>query len=499
MKNTIKTNIFTGVASLALTGGLFFMAVGCTSAHGSPASDSVDKSNSGMEEHHFANEVTPREENLTASGSDEASNTIFTNPAQNCSTEMDISWLTAPGKLCKIEVIDESDPRTYIYDYEEGDINFPNDETDPVEITSRETTPGTIQPDDKPNGTFDHRPSQLANGRSVTESHLVAKHGYRLSNLKPNTDYTYRIITYDKETGQKEHSETHRFHTAGGDHWKAAILGDFHNYAPEPGRLKSAMGMIDVLDSVSGGIDWVLSTGDQCGWGGSLNFWTELSEQPEFIDYMWASVEGNHDSQDKAKDKTDSFFRDSHYFPRNGYPGQEGVTYWFRYGDVLFFMLNNESMVSRESQKEAEAWMEKVVAENPSKYIVVVEHHQWLIGTDGSNGQLDRWEKEFDKLGVDLAISGHNHAYLRTYPLFDRKPVEAEKGTYYVVTPSSDNERGRKLNPLKANKDLIATRWSEGSHTVGGMIMDVDPHRIAMTLYDRHGNVEDSFSVPAKR
>ena len=488
-----------GIYYTALCAVMVLLFANCSSEHIRKLTDSHNSlSSSPKEEHLFANIVQPQEENLGAQGSAEASNTIFTNPAEDCSTSMDISWITPPGKLCKIEVIDESDPHTYIYDYEDGDFNYPNDESEPIEIKSRDTKAGTILPDDTLCGTFNNRFSKLADHHDVTESHLVDKHGYRLFNLKPDTEYSYRIVTYDKKTGRKEHSETHHFHTAGAPHWKAAVLGDFHHYSPEPLRLSSAMNMLNVLDSVSGGIDWVLSTGDQCGWGGSLNFWTELSEQPGFRNYMWASVEGNHDSLDRDKDKTDAFFRDSHYFPLNGYPGQQGVTYWFRYGDVLFFMLNNEGML-KGGQKEAVSWMENVIARHPSKYIVVVEHHQWLIGTDGTNGQLDRWEADFDRLGVDLAISGHNHAYLRTYPLYNRQPVAPNKGTYYVVNSSCDDERGRALKPLRANKDIIASRWSEGSHTVGGMVMDVNPQRIAMTLYDRNGNIEDSFSVPAKR
>lgn len=449
--------------------------------------------------HVFANEIHLLPEVLTAQGSKQFSNTIFTNPGPDCSTSMDISWITPPGKLCKIELIDKNDQNTYVFDYEAEDAKIPNDEPNAVEIKAEDAPEGAILDDKTTNESFDNVRSKLADNKNVVEEHKMVKHGYRLTNLKPNTDYSYRILTYDKATGKEEHSETRHFRTAGASEWKAAVLGDFHHYSPAPHRLQSAMGMLNVLDSIGNGISWVLSTGDECAWGGSLNFWTELSEQPGFMNYMWAPVEGNHDSMDEDKDKTDDFFRDSHYFPHDGYPEQEGSSYWFKYGDVLFIMLNNEGMLKAGTFEPAEQWIEKVVADNPSKYIVVVEHHQWLIGTDGANGQLDRWRKLFDKIGVDLAISGHNHAYLRTYPLFDRQPVEAGKGTVYVVNSSSDNERGRALKPIKANKELIAQRWSEGNKTVGGMLMDVNPQRIQMTLYDRYGKAQDSFTVPAKR
>ena len=497
MKTSYKV-LLTAIVIVIIVGGIMAIIVkpkiaGLTSVN--VKSENLTPS----QEHVFSNEIRVGLQPLTANGSPQASNTIFTNPAPNCATSMDISWITLPGKLCKIELIDKNDLHTYIFDYEPEDVQLSNDESNPIEIEAKDAPVGTILNADSICNSFDHIRSKLADNRDIIESHQVERHGYRLSNLKPDTDYSYRILTYDKKTGKKEHSETHHFHTAGAKAWKAAVLGDFHHYSPDPHRLASAMNMLNVLDSVGGGISWVLSTGDECAWGGSLNYWTELSEQPGFMNYMWAPVEGNHDSMDEDKDKTDAYFRDAHYFPLNGYPRQQGNSYWFRYGDVLFLMLNNEGMLKGGTFQPAVDWMEKVISENPSKYIVVVEHHQWLIGTDGSNGQLDRWYKVFDRLGVDLAISGHNHAYLRTYPLYDRQPVDAGKGTVYVVNSSSDDCRGRGLKSIKANADLIANRWSEGPHTVGGMLMDVNPQRIQMTLYDRYGKAQDSFKVPSRR
>lgn len=407
---------------------------------------------------------------LTATGSENAAFTIYTNPAENSSTCMNISWATQPGKVCEIEVTNEADGSIVTYQVDEPQLCK----------------------------TFDNINSKLGNNKDVVEKHVFDKYGYELFGLQPDTDYSYRIITYDPDTDTEETSDTYRFRTAGADSWKAAVIGDFHHYSPIWSRLDSAMGMLDVLDSVSGGYDMVISTGDQTAWGGSYNFWTELSEQPQYKNHMWASVQGNHDQMTRNSVKTDNFFRDSHFFPRNGYPGQEGISYWFRYGDVLFIMLNNEALLKSGSLEPCLNWMENVIKDNPSRYVVVVEHHQWLIGTNGGNSQLDRFRKAFDRLGVDLALSGHNHAYLRTYPLYDRKPVKPEEGTYYVVNSSSDNNRGRALVPLAANKDIIAKRWSEGANTVGAMIMDVNPERIEMTLYDRNGKVQDNFTVPAK-
>lgn len=403
---------------------------------------------------------------LSETGLERCFGTIFTNPGEDCATMMNVSFVTPPGMKARVEVIGGGKKR---YFDSEGGICT----------------------------TFDSVNSVLHNGKSVVERHVFDKHNVVLNHLEPDTEYDYRILV--DSAGTIVESDVHMFCTAGAEHWKAGIIGDFHHYSPLWSRLEHAMKMVDVLDSVADGMDFMLSTGDQSSWGGSFNFWTDMSMQPGFKEFMWASVQGNHDHETKDKVKSDAFFRDSHAFPPNGYAGQEGTAYWFRYGDVLFLMLNNYAMLSASSLPQVEEWMERVIEANPTKYRVVMQHIEWLIGTDGSSSQLNRFYKTFDRLGIDLAIAGNNHAYIRTVPLHNRQPVEPEEGTYYVVTPSSDNSRGRALKPVKANADIIAKRWSEGKNTVGGMLMDVDPERIVMTLYDRYGEVQDSFTVPAKR
>lgn len=403
---------------------------------------------------------------LTSTGSDRMVHTIFTNPGEDASTMMNISFATPPDVEATVVVDGGGEILTFP---SRGELCL----------------------------TYDSIYGRLRNNTNVLERHVFDKHDVVMSGLKPDTEYEYRVEVDSAGTTVK--SDVRYFRTAGAPQWKAAVIGDFHHYSPLPSRLDTAMEFLETLYDVSGGFDWVLSQGDILATGGSYNSWTELSERPQFKDFMWAVSQGNHDHETLSHEKSDSFFRDSQAYPFNGYKGQEGITYWFKYGDVLFFVLNNEALRGRESLQTLFAWMEEVVKKEPTKYIVVVQHHQWIIGTDGTNSQMDRYRDFFDRIGVDLAISGHNHVYLRTYPLRDRKPVDPSQGTVYVVNSSSDNSRGRDIKGLRANTDVIAKRWSEGSHTIGGMVMDVNTERIQMTLYNRRGEVQDTFSVPAKR
>ena len=343
--------------------------------------------------------------------------------------------------------------------------------------------------------TYDNVFSKDLKNTDFYEDVKFNKYNACIDGLKKNTQYKYRVIAEDT-TG------VHYFKTSGMSEWSACLISDFHTYSPQYSRTTSAMKMIDVVEAYSP-FDWILNAGDVTTWGGSYSFWkSNYTEQP-YYDYMWAGVNGNHDNMTRGYHRTtNEFFRDAAAYPHNGYGDEMGVCYWFKYGDALFIMLNNESMKSEEGLKEAQEWVRKVVAENPSKYKIVCEHYQWFYGESGKNSQYERWYKLFDELGIDLALGANNHIYVSTHPLYADKVAEPGKGTVYIQTPSSDNERGVECDlekTLEYNSDKIKFRWSEGGRTVGAMHMKVNRKKMTLTLLDRNGKVLDVTEVLPKK
>lgn len=351
--------------------------------------------------------------------------------------------------------------------------------------------------------TYDSISSKRANGDDCIETPLFFKCGASLNGLKPDTEYTYCI--YDKDGHPV--GGIHFFKTAPSQgEWSCCIISDFHAYAPLPARTRAAMDMLCKVENFDPGIDWVLHLGDVCAWGGSWSFWRDLYEEPYFHRYMWAGLNGNHDNMSRKYAKcTSDFFRDANYVPRNGYKGQEGVCYHFRYGDVMFVMLNNEDMRKDEEFAQASQWVRKVVTEarassNPPRYVIVCEHYQWFYATNGKTSQYGRWSPIFDELGVDLALAGNNHIYARTNALLGGKETDGLTGTVYVQTASCDNERGQGMDEtLSYNQDLIKYRWTEGDRTVSAVDMKVDDKHIVLTMLDRNGTILDTVEVKAKR
>ena len=339
---------------------------------------------------------------------------------------------------------------------------------------------------------YDSLFSKKASGEDFFENARFIRNTVTLKRLEADTEYMYRVGT---------DSKVRFFKTApSSGEWTAAIISDFHAYTPLPNRVKSAMKMLETLEQRNGSeFDLILHTGDICAWGGSYSFWKDLYQQPFFGKYMWAGVNGNHDNMDRKSTRlSNDYFHYANNNPDNGYKGEKGVCYFFKYGNALFIMLNNESMRSDEGLAAAQAWVKKTIQSNPSKYIIVMEHYQWFFATDGRTSQYERWNKLFDECGVSLAISGNNHIYARTNALYNDEEVQGGKGTVYIQTPSSDNERGKALKEWTNNKDLIKFRWSEGGKTVGGLLMKANDDKISLTLYDRHGHALDSVDVYPK-
>ncbi|MCM1450845.1 MAG: metallophosphoesterase family protein [Clostridium sp.] len=336
---------------------------------------------------------------------------------------------------------------------------------------------------------YDSMYSKRANGEDFYEEARFVRNVARLKGLEPGTRYKYRI---------NEDTVTRYFTTGPVDGvFTAAIISDFHCYPPIPGRQRAAMEMLDTLRSVNGkDFDMIIHLGDVCAWGGSYSFWEQLYDEQYFRNYSWAGLNGNHDDMDRTgKKNSNQFFKNANAAPMNGYEGQEGVCYYFKYGDVMFIALNSEAMRNEEGLAEAQAWVEKILEEEKPKRAVVMEHYQWFYGQNGKDGQYPRWREVFDKHGVELALGGNNHRYVSTPALRAGHVAEDGNGTVYIQTPSSDNDRGEEIGELEFNAELIKTRWTEGRHTVGAMLMRVTPERIELTLYDRYGNEVDSNVV----
>ena len=391
---------------------------------------------------------------------------IISNPGVNCDTEMNISWHTKPEVKNSKIIYTTCD-----------DINWEHK----VEVNA------SYHYCDVFNDVY-----SITKDRAETYEKVVFNHYHvELYNLQPDTKYMYKV-------GEKVFSDVHYFKTAKKE-FSFAWVSDFHAYNPIPSRLRCAFDTTKKVIEHENGADFILCGGDAIAWGGSYSFWDEMYKEDLVKDYMWVNMLGNHDFMSRGNLKNNaSYFIETNNFPKNGHTEMLGDSFYFTYGDTLFIVINSEDMgFVRESEKVTRCrnWLEDILSKTKCKYTIVCQHYDWFEGVSGKSREFgyNRYKDLFDKYHVTLALANNNHVYIRTFPLYNDK-IDPN-GTYYVQSPSSDNERGQTLKEMIYNNDIIAKRFSEGGNTIGIIFVRVTNNNINLKLYDRNLNIIDEFNT----
>lgn len=125
-----------------------------------------------------------------------------------------------------------------------------------------------------------------------------------------------------------------------------------------------------------------------------------------------ASTVGNHDA--------DNPNYTYHFNPANmstlGTNNVTGGDYYFTYGDVLYLDLNAQNS----NVAEHETFIKQAIAKNPSAKWKIAVVHQDIYGSAEHSNEPDitnlRYQlvPYFEENGIDLVLSGHDHAYSRT-------------------------------------------------------------------------------------
>jgi hypothetical protein len=147
---------------------------------------------------------------------------------------------------------------------------------------------------------------------------------------------------------------------------------------------------------------------------------------------------GNHETQGGHP----TLYLRHFLLPDNGPAGLEpGRAYAVRYGNALFVVL--DSNLSAEAQAP---WLEAQLRDTDATWKFAVYHHPAYASRPGRSypDVVKHWVPLFDKYHVDLALQGHDHAYLRTYPLKRGARVATPRdGTIYLLTVSGTKFYGQ--------------------------------------------------------
>jgi predicted MPP superfamily phosphohydrolase len=143
---------------------------------------------------------------------------------------------------------------------------------------------------------------------------------------------------------------------------------------------------------------------------------------------------GNHDNTE--------LFNNIFDLPYNGPPGKKGTFYSFDYGDAHFTVLDSNAMGA--ADQEDIDWFKNDLAQSDKKHKIVMFHHPVYPAVDIPKDIMrsETIQKIFvpimEKAEVDLVLSGHQHVYMRTYPLINGE--RNEEGIVYLMGASGGKQ-----------------------------------------------------------
>lgn len=314
-------------------------------------------------------------------------------------------------------------------------------------------------------------------------------HSVGLRGLEPKTRYAYRV------GDGANWSEWHHFTTASreaepfefvyfGDAQNAVralwsrVRREAHNDAP---RAAFALHAGDLINNANADAEWG-EWNQAAGW---LNGTVPTIATP-----------GNHEYTVRGlKPAVTAHWRPQFSFPLNGPKGLEETCYWLDYQGTRLVSLN-----SNERHAEQAEWLDRVLSdEPPARWTIVTFHHPiYSAAKNRDNATLRKlWKPLFDKHGVDLALTGHDHTYARsglggpeaTAPVVGTENVGAglrtQAGrTVYVVSVS-----GPKMYPLGDDWDV--SRIASGLQLY--QVLGVDREAIRYRAFTAAGDLYDAF------
>ena len=306
-------------------------------------------------------------------------------------------------------------------------------------------------------------------------------HRATLKNLKPNTEYVYRVVNGNTV------SKTYDFKTNKKGNFSFIFTGD-----PQIAGSSNVLGWLNTLETAKEHFpeaQMLLTAGDQVNTADSEDQYGWYLLPYLMQSYTNAPVVGNHDTSSGAF--SEHFTVPNAKLNNKAYgTTPAGSNYWYTYNDVLFIHLNtnNTDYASHIS------YMEQVLAQNPDSKWQIVAFHQTMFSLE--NG---RWTAsttlahrkalvpEFDRLGIDLALMGHDHTYVRTHIMDGLTPVKSDsdyltdpQGTLYVAGGSGSGSKYYNIDPA-APTDFAAKYWQ--GYSAAFTVVDVTDTALQLTTY----------------
>jgi hypothetical protein len=262
------------------------------------------------------------------------------------------------------------------------------------------------------------------------EKRSYVSHKVLLSGLHPDTLYSYRV-------GKTGHFRIGSFRTAKADSTNFDFIYIADTQAMNEEYFDVSTRTVSAAHTLVPDASFLLCSGDLIEsnkgvYEGENSYYDDNSEweweqwfermQSTWLQLPVVPVQGNHDTSPYSNlfhhFNTDRSFNAT--FGANGRgTAMEGTVYSFVCGEALFMIINFEDYRKGETYFQAlESWMEEQVSTHPDvKWRIVTYHKTVFTGSSSHQDDSDgltvrhRFAKVFERLGIDLALQGHDHIY----------------------------------------------------------------------------------------
>jgi len=238
-------------------------------------------------------------------------------------------------------------------------------------------------------------------------------------------------------------------------------------------------------------IDFLLIAGDLVDRGNERTNWDHffLRAADVFDRVPFMPCVGNHEYLDMGPRLYRAFFD----LPRNGPAGIDPeLVYQFECGNAFFAILDSTLAVADTSQARRQAeWLDAALGQTQATWKLVIFHHPVYPShpwRDTPNLR-EHWVPVFDRHHIDLVLQGHDHAYLRTYPLRGHhRAANPGAGTTYVVAVSGDKFVDQ------AHRDYIEVGYT-GLSTYQTIEIKAQPPRLVYRAWTEAGAIVDEMTI----
>ncbi|HEX8822473.1 MAG TPA: metallophosphoesterase [Archangium sp.] len=308
-------------------------------------------------------------------------------------------------------------------------------------------------------------------------------HAIRLDGLQPGTEYTYLVDACGARTTPQ------RFTTApvpGTRRVHFTTVGDFGMNNNDQKDVANAM--------LGRKPELFLALGDNAYSSGTEeelqnNLFVPMA--PLLAQVPFFATPGNHEY---VTNQAQPYF-DNLYLPTSPSGGER--YYSFDWGHVHFVALDSNCAIGLASADRCtmaaqKKWVEEDLAASTAAWKIVFFHHPpWSSGDHGSQLKMRReFAPLFEKYGVDLVLTGHDHHYERSYPMKgDAMAASGSRGIPYLVVGSG----GASLRPFVNGRPSWTAVRNDVDH--GYLDVTVEDGTLTAQALTPSGKVMDSFSL----